>query len=77
MTYIFGVFVETEGYKLFEGLGVVSLQVWWVALGDQEEHSHWVEVGMRGFPLSQLNGRDTQRPNISLRCEEKIYLCAY
>ncbi len=33
-THIFGVFVETEGHKLFEGLGIASLKIWWVALGD-------------------------------------------
>ena len=33
-THIFGVFIETEGHKLFEGLGIASLKIWWVALGD-------------------------------------------
>ena len=58
--YILGVLVQAEGDKLLEELGVISLQLRRVALGDEEEHSHGMEVCVRGFPMCQLNRCDAQ-----------------
>ena len=46
-THVFGVLIETEGNELFESLGVGSLQFRRVALGDEEEDSHGMEVCVR------------------------------
>lgn len=62
-------FVETNGHKLFEGLREVSQQLRWRVLGNEEEHSHWMEVCMRRLSCGKLDGCDTQRPYISLEGE--------
>ena len=51
ITYVFRILVETEGDKLLECLGVVSFELRRVALGDEEQHSHWMVLGVRGFPF--------------------------
>lgn len=59
-TYILGVLVEALRDKLLEGLGVAPFELGRVALRDQEQHSHWMILGVRGFPFCQLNRCDSQ-----------------
>lgn len=42
------------------------MQRWRRKLGDVEQHSHWMHARVRRFTLGKLNGRDAQRPDISL-----------
>ncbi len=65
-TNIDRILIEAESHKFLEEFRKVSLQLRRVALGDQEQHSHGMEVGMGWFSMCQLNGSDTQRPNVSL-----------
>ena len=51
LTHIFGVLVEAERDKLFKQLAVISLEFWRVALGDEKEDPHGMEVGMRGLAV--------------------------
>lgn len=61
------VLVEAGLGELFEALGEISAQRRRRALGDVEQHSHRMHVGVRGFALGELDGRDAQRPNIHLQ----------
>lgn len=60
------VLVEASFCELFEAFGEITSQCWRRGFGDVEEHSHWMHVGVRRFPLGELDGRDAQRPNIRL-----------
>ena len=61
------VLVEAVGHKFFERPGEISVQLWWLVLGDEEERSHGVQVSIGGLPLCQLNGCNPQRPDVGLR----------
>ena len=65
--YILWIFVKTECHELLEELGEVALELRGVALRDEKEDSHGVEVSVGWFPLGQLDGRDAQGPDISLK----------
>lgn len=60
------VLVEASLCELFEAFGEITSQCWRRRFGDVEEHSHWMHVGVRWFPLGELDSRDAQRPNIRL-----------
>lgn len=60
------VFVETGLGELFEALGEIATQRRRGRLGNMEEHSHWMHVRVGRLPLGQLDGRDAQRPDVSL-----------
>lgn len=59
-THVLRVLIEASSNELFEGSRVVPCQFWRVVLWDKEEHTHWVEIGMRGLPLCQLNRCDAK-----------------
>lgn len=65
-TYESGIFVEARLHKLFEGFAVGALQRRGRVFRDVEEHTHGVQVRVRRLSLSQLDGGDAQRPDISL-----------
>ena len=44
----------------------VTCELWWVVLGDEEEHSHGVKVGVGRFTFCEFNGGDAERPDVSL-----------
>lgn len=60
------VLVEAGLGELLEALGELSRQRRRRRLGDVEEHSHRMHVGVGRFALGELDGRDAQRPNICL-----------
>ena len=60
IAHILGVFIEAERHKLFEGFGVGSLEVWRIALRNEEQYSHGVKVCMGRFAVGQLDSCDTQ-----------------
>ena len=66
ITYIFRILVQTGLNKLFKLFGEIPRKLWGVVLGDQEENSHWMKVGVRWFSFSQLYCSDSQRPDIRL-----------
>lgn len=67
-THILWLLIETSGHKFLKGSGIVPSEFWRVVLWYEEEHTHWVEVGVRGLPLCQLNGCDAQGPDVGLGC---------
>ncbi len=71
-THMLRVFVETSSHKVFEGLRPLSIQLWRIVLGNEEQHFHGMEVGMWWLSVGQLDGCDTQRPDVRLREAERV-----
>lgn len=65
------VFVEAACNELFERSREFPLQSWGVIFGNEEKCPHRVQGSVGGFSLSQLNCRDSKRPDISLKIKEK------
>ncbi len=64
--YVFWLLVETSFYKLLELPAVVSIQLRWRVLWDEEKHPHGVHVRVRRLAFGQFDGGDAQGPNVGL-----------
>ena len=63
--YILRIFVQTSLNKFFKLFGEVPSKLRRIIFRNQKQNPHWVEVGVRRFPLGQLYGCDAQRPHVS------------
>ena len=66
-TYVLGVYVEARLHELLEWLGVVAGQLGRIAVRDEPEHAHRMELAVRWFAFRQFDRRDAQRPSIGLQ----------
>jgi hypothetical protein len=57
---------QAKLYELLEWLGEVPSKSGRRVLGDQEQHLHRVDVGVRGVTTGQFDRRDSQRPDVCL-----------
>ena len=58
---VLGVLVEAGLHELLELLGEVAGELRRVVLGDEEEHSHGVQVGVGGLALGEGRGQEGGR----------------
>jgi hypothetical protein len=63
---LFGLLAQTEVDKVLESLAKVALELRRRVLGDEEENLHWMNVGIWGLSVGQLQGGDTKRPDVGL-----------
>lgn len=60
------ILLEAMGDEILELLGEVALQCRRTILRDEEEHAHWMKIGIRWLALGHFYGRNAQRPNVGL-----------
>lgn len=66
-THKAGLLVQTGLHKVLEQPAVGALQRRGVVLWDEEQDLHGVQVRVRWLPFGELNGRDAQGPDVSLK----------
>lgn len=59
-----GLFTQAELDEVFELRGKVAFECWGDVFGDEEEDFHWVDVGVRGFAVGELEGGDAEGPDV-------------
>ena len=69
-THIRWLLIEAKGHKVLKLLLVFAVIIikrgGWV-LWDEKKDSHGMQVGIGWLALGQLNGSNTQRPDVGLR----------
>ena len=65
-TYVVRIFVEASFDELLELFGVASGQLRRIVFGNEEQNPHWVHVRVWRLTLSQLDGRDPERPETAI-----------
>ena len=66
-THVLRVLVQAGGHKLLKEPRVVALQLGGVALRDEEQHSHGVQLRVRRLSRRQLDTSDPQGPDVRLQ----------
>jgi len=75
-THVFGVLVETSLDELLELFRVIPGQLRRIVFGYQEEDPHGMQLAVGRLSFRELDRRDAEGPNVSLRNERsrRIYL---